>query len=233
MTRRLLAVLLGALLGLLMLAGPAAAHTELATSDPANGAELDAVPPVITLTFSEDLQGETATVGVLVQGQDPVQVEAPIAGPTVSIDTAVPALAAAGPGTWAIAYQVVSGDGHPVTGTLTFAVTGASASATAGSGAAAGSDGAAAGSDSAEPATGGSAESGQTAERAPSGSDGDTELVATADETGQDEAMSPLLWLVTVAVIGLVVLVVVKTERWRRKKAAAQANGAAEPTDGA
>ena len=87
MTRRLLALLLGAFAAVLLGALPAAAHTELASSNPADGAQLDAVPDTITLTFGEDLQGPTAKVGVIIGDNNPIQVDAPVSGPTVTIDT--------------------------------------------------------------------------------------------------------------------------------------------------
>ena len=188
----------GVLAALLSMTAPAAAHSELSASSPPDGAEVHTVPPSITLTFAEELQGSSTTVGVLVGDHDPVQVDVPVTGPTLTIDTSVAQLAqvaADGDGTWAVAYQVISGDGHPVDGTLTFTVTG---------------------SDDAAPTEG-----------APQA---DTATAAASAE--QDEPMSPLLWLATVAVIGLVVFAVVKTDRMRRKKAEAAAKAAADKAAG-
>lgn len=208
LTRRLLGALFGVLAGLLTLTAPAAAHSDLTASDPVNGAELDAVPGTITLTFGEELQGSTAKVGVLVGDHDPVQLDAAVSGTTVTVNTSVDQLAeivADGDGQWAISYQVVSADGHPVDGTLTFIVTQAGA----------------------EPASGASDANGSAAAEEASGSDdsrgsggsADDAADASDESAAEDEPMPPLQWLATFALIGLVVFAVVKIDRMRRKKA--------------
>ncbi len=132
-----------ALAALLMAAGPTSAHSELESSNPESGAQLDAPPESITLTFNEPLQGQTATVGVLVGDNDPVQVEGVVDGPTVVIDGASGPLAevvdGGAEGKWAIGYQVVSADGHPIDGTLTFTVGDAGGEGDAGSASSGGS----------------------------------------------------------------------------------------------
>jgi methionine-rich copper-binding protein CopC len=107
-------------LALLLGAGQALAHTRLIGSDPADGASLATAPSHVSLTFNENMQAEFTTVTVV--GPDratwstgPVGVE----GPTVGVD-----LRPLGPaGDYQIGYRVVSDDGHPVTGAITFTLT--------------------------------------------------------------------------------------------------------------
>ena len=94
--RRLLGLLIGALAALLLVAAPASAHSDLASSNPADGSQVDAVPATITLTFNENLQGTTAKIGVLAGKNDPVQVDAAVSGPTVTVDTSSEAPADSG-----------------------------------------------------------------------------------------------------------------------------------------
>ena len=202
MTRRLLALLLGAFAAVLLGALPAAAHTELASSNPADGAQLDAVPDTITLTFGEDLQGPTAKVGVIIGDNNPIQVDAPVSGPTVTIDTKsgplADVVAKSSAGKWAIGYQVVGQDGHPIDGTLTFTV--AESAATSDSTA----EVTAYKSDSASPSP-----------------------AADAKESEDDgpEQVAPWLWALILAGSAAAVFAVVKIDRTmrRRKKDRAQA----------
>jgi copper resistance protein C len=119
------AVIAAALLG--WAAAPAAAHSELVSSDPANGASLPAAPPTATLTFNEDVAGEFTSVAVTIGSAAPAPAAATTAGPSVTVDLAA-ALAAlpadtpaqSGPVAWTVAYRVVSADGHPIQGQLGF-----------------------------------------------------------------------------------------------------------------
>ena len=119
------AVIAAALLG--WAAAPAAAHSELVSSDPANGASLPAAPPTATLTFNEDIAGEFTSVAVTIGSAAPAPAAATTAGPAVTVDLAA-ALAAlpadtpgqSGPVAWTVAYRVVSADGHPIQGQVGF-----------------------------------------------------------------------------------------------------------------
>jgi methionine-rich copper-binding protein CopC len=97
-----------AIAGLVLGPAPlAAAHTELLSTTPEDGATLQAVPATATLTF------------------------APVT-PTVSGSTVTVPLTAAGAGAYAVVYRVVSADGHPVSGRLGFTVAGAATSSPSG-----------------------------------------------------------------------------------------------------
>ncbi|MFR9802635.1 copper resistance protein CopC [Pseudonocardia sp. RS010] len=106
--------------GMLAGASPAFAHEELLSADPSDGANLAQPPASIRLEFSAEL--DPAFVSTTVTSQDgrrwdagPPQVEGRIV--TVSAQTAVPA------GSYTVGYRVVSNDGHPISGGVTYQVT--------------------------------------------------------------------------------------------------------------
>jgi copper transport protein len=113
-TTLLLAVVL-----LLGLAGPAAAHASLVSVDPPDGARLDEAPERVQLTFSEAVSAELGGVQVLDSNGSRVDEGATrVAGAVVEVD-----LRAGLPdGTFVISYRVVSADGHPARGGSLFAV---------------------------------------------------------------------------------------------------------------
>jgi methionine-rich copper-binding protein CopC len=120
--------LLAALVVLLLPAAPVLAHSDLRSSDPADGATLAAAPAEVSFTFNEQLleQGNAIVLTELATGArlavGPVEVD----GDTVSVDW--PGGAAAGE--YRAAYRVVSADGHPIDGSITFTVESASAAGT-------------------------------------------------------------------------------------------------------
>ncbi len=121
---RLLAAPLLALLAVLLVATPARAHDVLVASDPKDGAVLGAMPAAVTLTFNQVVRRDYARIAVTgPDGAHYEQGEVRVDGPRVSIGvrTGTPA------GAYAIGYRIVSNDGHPVTGTVKFSVTGAGA----------------------------------------------------------------------------------------------------------
>jgi methionine-rich copper-binding protein CopC len=112
----------------LVLFGPvpmASAHAGLIASDPADGATLNAPVPTVSLTFSDPIDARFVKVAVTVPaGAVPASASAvTTSGPTVSI--VIPGTA---PGAYRVVYRVVSADGHPVSGTLSYAVAGSPAS---------------------------------------------------------------------------------------------------------
>lgn len=101
------------------LASPASAHDELVSTDPADGASLEEAPAAVTLTFSE----EVVQLGTAVVVTDAAGVR--LADGPLVVDGAVITRAITPPtvaGEVRVSYRVVSSDGHPVTGTLTFTV---------------------------------------------------------------------------------------------------------------
>ena len=117
---RLLAASLVAVVTLLLGASPALAHTRLVSSDPADGVSLSAAPEAVSLTFSENIGAEFATVGVV--GPDGRNYQAgPLSAADGVVRTAVSPLGPAG--RYEIGYRVVSDDGHPVQGVVSFTLT--------------------------------------------------------------------------------------------------------------
>lgn len=123
MIRRLLTGVVAALLfgGLAALtAGPAAAHSAVIATDPADGAQLAAGPARVSLTFNENLQPSFPSLTVVgPDGNRWDKGQPEVSGPDVSV-----AVGELGPaGQYTIAYRVTSADGHPVSGTRTFTLT--------------------------------------------------------------------------------------------------------------
>ncbi|MFJ3098444.1 copper resistance CopC family protein [Streptomyces hydrogenans] len=100
-------------------APPAAAHTELNGSDPANDAVLDAVPRTVTLTFSDPMSQAYAQLAVTGPDGAALGDGAPaVAGREVALSLKEARTA----GRYTVGYRVVSADGHPVSGTSAFTV---------------------------------------------------------------------------------------------------------------
>lgn len=99
--------------------GAASAHADLVSSQPGDGQTVSTAPRQITLTFTEAVQ----SVQVSVRGDDGQSVaegQATVEGSLVH----QPVRIVAG-GAYLVSYRVVSDDGHPVTGDLTFTYAGA------------------------------------------------------------------------------------------------------------
>lgn len=117
--RRWLAAALLAVLGLLALPGTAAAHNVLESSDPADGSTMDGAPRAVTLRFNDDVQQGPNTITVT--GPDGKQWQSNKGDAEIDGDTASNALRELGPaGKYTIGYRIISADGHPLNGKLTF-----------------------------------------------------------------------------------------------------------------
>ena len=118
MTRRTraLLVLVGAVLTLVVGAVPASAHNVLTGTNPGAGAQVDATPSTVVLTFDEP--AVAMGTQVLVTGPSG-QVQT---GPARLVDNTVTQDVAGGApaGAYTVAWRVTSADGHPVSGTFTF-----------------------------------------------------------------------------------------------------------------
>ncbi|HET6710731.1 copper resistance CopC family protein [Amycolatopsis sp.] len=117
---RLSGALVLALSGVLLVAGPASAHTELKSSSPAEGASLAAPPRKIELTFEEPVTLQP----------DPLSVTGPdgakwAVGTPLVVDAVISApVTPAGPaGAYTLTYKVVSADGDKVTAAVRFTLT--------------------------------------------------------------------------------------------------------------
>jgi methionine-rich copper-binding protein CopC len=116
--RLTVAAVAAALLGVLITASPAEAHTALTSSSPAKGATV-ASPTQIGLTFGDPVR----FTGVVVEDAKGGHHES---GKSQAVDNHV-TQAIAGPlaaGVYTVGWRVVAPDGHPVTGEYKFTVTG-------------------------------------------------------------------------------------------------------------
>ncbi|GAA1293435.1 hypothetical protein Psi02_43190 [Planotetraspora silvatica] len=130
---RAAAVVLTACAATLLIATPARAHNVLTGSDPRQGAVLAAIPGKVTLTFDQAVRRDFARIAVT--GPDGAHYEQGDVG--VSGTGIFVALRGQGPsGTYVIGYRIVSNDGHPVTGTVSFTVGNATGDQTTGTNAA-------------------------------------------------------------------------------------------------
>lgn len=120
------------LLVLLVVAGlvparAADAHTALSGSAPSAGATVPATTDRMVLSFTDEVRVDFARVQVT--GPD----GASAGGGAVSgsgTDVVQPLRAPLAPGQWTAAYRVLSPDGHPISGTITFTVAPAPTTAT-------------------------------------------------------------------------------------------------------
>lgn len=126
--RRAFGAALAAFTGLVVLAGPASAHTELESSSPAEGASLTAAPAQLQLTFGEPVTLPPDPVKVTGRDGATWQVgAASIAGAVVTVP-----VTSAGPAQeYTLTWKVVADDGDNVTGTVHFTLAAAPASAAA------------------------------------------------------------------------------------------------------
>jgi copper resistance protein C len=103
--------------------GPAAAHTGLQSSTPADGEALTTAPDAVTLTFATAVASQFAQVAVTgPDGQSVTTGEATVEGAVVQQP-----VNPNGDGSYVVAYRVVSDDGHPVSGEVSFTLTGTGA----------------------------------------------------------------------------------------------------------
>ncbi len=114
------------LLALFFTASAAFAHAELQESNPAEGAVLSDLPPTLALTFGEDLLtlGDESVNEITLTNPNGTAIElvgSTVEGPVIKaeISSTEPVVL----GRYVIAYRVVSADGHPVKGEISFELT--------------------------------------------------------------------------------------------------------------
>ena len=113
-------LLLASFMAYVIVAPGALAHSNEISADPPADSVLDAMPAQVSLSFDEPLLDAGAALVVTSASGDVISKEpASIEGATIRV-----ALSSGGPGTYQVAYRVVSGDGHPVTGSYAFEVAG-------------------------------------------------------------------------------------------------------------
>ena len=195
---RVAVVVLFAALAAVGLALPASAHNVLLSSNPADGAVLQAAPTTVQLTFDQPVQDFEPVVTVL--GPDGQRYES--GTPQVdSTEVTAGVNALPGPGDYVIAYRVVSADGHPVQGEIRFTMAAGASGAT-------GSAGGTSGSGARSSGAGASAEA--TASVAPVPATGSAAPATAASSTSS--GLSGWVWaaiaLAAVLVVAAVVVIV-------------------------
>lgn len=113
------------LLMLVLIPSSAAAHSSRVETNPEHGATLEMLPAEATVTFNE----APKTADVVLAGPDGrlAKLKTQVVGSTVKVR-----LPANGPrGAYTLSYRIVSADGHPVSGSVTFRVTTGPAPSTA------------------------------------------------------------------------------------------------------
>ncbi|WP_103349010.1 copper resistance CopC family protein [Amycolatopsis sp. CA-128772] len=124
--RRASGAVFAALVGLVVLAGPASAHTELESSSPAEGASLATAPAQVQLTFGEPVTLPPDPVKVTGRDGTAWQIgAATVDGGVVTVPVTPSGTAQA----YTLTWQVVAKDGDNVTGTVHFTLTGAASAA--------------------------------------------------------------------------------------------------------
>lgn len=99
-------------------ATPAQAHAQLVSTDPENGAALEVAPEKFTLTFSEPVGAVTDAIRLFSASEQPQTL------PVQFRDTeAIAEFPRALPdGNYVVSWRVVSADGHPISGTVSFSI---------------------------------------------------------------------------------------------------------------
>ncbi|MCH1403835.1 MAG: copper resistance protein CopC [Candidatus Nanopelagicales bacterium] len=103
-----------------LMAPTGSAHADLQVSTPEGGESLEVAPEEIRLTFSEELFEELVEISILDAAGDLYSTIKVEQTPPPGTDVIFPWPPQAPPGEYSIAYRVVSADGHPVTGTISF-----------------------------------------------------------------------------------------------------------------
>ncbi|MFC4006778.1 copper resistance protein CopC [Nonomuraea purpurea] len=123
--RRLLTVLLLACAAAGIAPAPAQAHNVLVDSDPKDGATLGASPERVMLVFDQAVRQGYAQVGVTgADGSSWADGSAVVAAERVSVKVKP----LRGGGTYTVGYRILSADGHPITGKITFTLSADAAS---------------------------------------------------------------------------------------------------------
>lgn len=114
--RRALLVVAAVFVTVVAQALPAQAHNSLISTDPADGASLEAAPTQITLTFDAEVLALGTVLDVQGPGGQAADGDAVIADNVVTqpLHADLPA------GEYTVSWRVTSADGHPIEGRFTF-----------------------------------------------------------------------------------------------------------------
>jgi len=117
--RFLLLLVTGWLLGGIVLAGPAAAHAGLVSTEPGESARLGTAPTEVTLTFNEGVSLGAGYARVLTADGERVDTDDAVVDDDVVTVPLRPDLADGG---YLVTYRIVSADSHPIQGAFSFVV---------------------------------------------------------------------------------------------------------------
>jgi copper transport protein len=110
---------IGVLVALLLPASPASAHAILERADPPSGTVVPAAPADVVLTFTEPVRPVADKIRIT----GPDGKRADTGTPTTrDRELRIPLRSGAANGTYLVSYRVISADGHPVGGGLSFSV---------------------------------------------------------------------------------------------------------------
>jgi methionine-rich copper-binding protein CopC len=107
---------------------PASAHSDLLASVPENGSTVSEVSDV-SLSFGEEIVGEYTTLSLANESGEQIELDAPTMDATNTVVTTRIIAAPLVDGTYALGYYIVSIDGHPIEGAISFVVSGSPAPA--------------------------------------------------------------------------------------------------------
>lgn len=107
------------LVGSAVLAGPASAHASLLGTDPAEGQVLAKAPSTATFTFDEQVRSQSGGVHLFDAQGHQLDARSRTSDDRLIVDLPTDDMTG---GTYVIAWRVISADGHPVAGALTFSV---------------------------------------------------------------------------------------------------------------
>ncbi|MBS2939072.1 copper resistance protein CopC/CopD [Nocardioides sp. J2M5] len=124
--RAFLGAAIAALALLVGAAPPASAHASLVDSDPDEGAVVATAPETVVLTFNEPVR--LTSQPIRVYDADGEQVESSAEADDRQVTVALPGADDLADGTYVVAWNALSGDGHPLSGALTFSIGAPSAS---------------------------------------------------------------------------------------------------------
>lgn len=113
----LLAVVLGALVALAG-AQAASAHAQLLSTTPEDGAVLEQAPTEVVLRFNETVRLLDGSIRLFPGDETPIVLDAHVK----DTEVIAPLPDGLGNGRYALSYRVVSADGHPVTGAISFVI---------------------------------------------------------------------------------------------------------------
>ncbi|MEO9325597.1 copper resistance protein CopC [Nocardioides sp. C4-1] len=114
-------LLLAALVAVLTVTGaaaPASAHATLVSTDPAEGSVLPETPDVVTFTFDEGVSLPPDAVQVFDAAGEPVEAGSTSRDKVITTDLPD----SLDDGSYVVVWRAISADGHPIAGSLTFAI---------------------------------------------------------------------------------------------------------------